>query len=128
MSDFLLSLNPCGILTETPQALIGYIADHVRSRQIPFVLGLAALAISTGLFALANSPVTLVIARACQGFSAATVWVVGLAMLVDNVSPDRMGEAMGNTSIGMTLGSLLGPMLGGITYVGAIIVYIWQSG
>ena len=102
-------------------AVIGYIADHVRSRQLPFVLGLAALAASTGLFALATSPAVLVIARACQGLSAATVWVVGLAMLVDNISPDRMGEAMGNTSIGMTLGSLLGPMIGGITYVARLI-------
>ncbi|KAJ5746489.1 hypothetical protein N7520_011671 [Penicillium odoratum] len=112
--SILLAVYACALLIGSP--VIGYVSDHVRSRQLPFVLGLASLAISTGLFALANSPVTLVIARACQGLSAATVWVVGLAMLVDNVSPERMGEAMGNTSIGMTLGSLLGPMLGGVTY------------
>ncbi|KAJ5245791.1 hypothetical protein N7468_000774 [Penicillium chermesinum] len=110
----LLAVYACALLVGSP--VIGYAADHVRSRQLPFVLGLAALAVSTGLFALANSPGTLVIARACQGLSAATVWVVGLAMLVDNVAPERMGEAMGNTSTGMTLGSLLGPMLGGVTY------------
>ncbi|KAJ5678186.1 uncharacterized protein N7477_003819 [Penicillium maclennaniae] len=112
--SILLAVYACALLIGSP--VIGYVADRVRSRQIPFVLGLAALAVSTGLFALANSPATLVIARACQGLSAATVWVVGLAMLVDNVAPERMGEAMGNTSTGMTLGSLLGPMLGGVTY------------
>ena len=97
--------------------LFGYITDHYRSRRKPFILGLAALATSTTLFALAVSPVALLLARAFQGLSAAAVWVVGLAWIVDNVSQDRIGEAMGNTAMGMSMGYLLGPMVGGVACV-----------
>lgn len=58
----------------------------------------------------------LIIARGLQGFSAAAVWVVGLAIIADNVPPDRVAEAMGQTSIALTWGSLLGPMIGGVLY------------
>lgn len=60
--------------------------------------------------------VLLIIARGLQGLSAAGVWVVGLAIVVDNVPSERVGEAMGQTTIGMTWGFLLGPTIGGIMY------------
>lgn len=58
----------------------------------------------------------LLIARGLQGLSAAAVWVVGLAIVADNVPPERVGEAMGHTTIALTWGFLLGPMVGGIMY------------
>lgn len=79
-------------------------------------MGLIALAASTALFVVARSLPVLIIARGLQGFSGAAVWVVGLAIIADNVPPDRVAEAMGHTSIALTWGSLLGPTIGGVMY------------
>lgn len=103
-------------LTEFQTALFGYFADNCRMRRLPFVVGLIALAASTTLFVLASSMTVLIIARGLQGLSAAAVWVVGLAIVADNVPPERVGEAMGHTTIALTWGFLLGPMIGGIMY------------
>lgn len=97
-------------------ALFGYFADHCRLRRLPFVLGLLALGGSTGLFMLARSLPGLIVARGLQGLSAAAVWVVGLAIIADNVPADRVGEAMGHTTIALTWGFLLGPTAGGVMY------------
>lgn len=97
-------------------ALFGYFADRCRLRQLPFVMGLLALGGSTGLFILVRSLPGLIIARALQGLSAAAVWVVGLAILADNVPPERVSEAMGHTTIALTWGFLLGPTAGGVMY------------
>lgn len=94
-------------------ALFGYFADKCSSRKLPFVLGLIALGTSTALFAFARTFPILVIARSLQGFSAAAVWVVGLAIVSDNVPPERVGAALGMTTIGLTWGFLLGPMVSG---------------
>jgi MFS family permease len=62
-----------------------------------------------------RSPAALVAARALQGFSAAAVWVIGMALLVDTVPQDRLGRAMGRTTVALTWGSVLGPAIGGVT-------------
>ncbi|OKP11573.1 hypothetical protein PENSUB_2875 [Penicillium subrubescens] len=98
------------------EALFGYFADHCRLRRLPFIVGLIALGASTGLFVIARSLPVLIIARGLQGFSGAAVWVVGLAIIADNVPPDRVAEAMGHTSIALTWGALLGPTIGGVMY------------
>ncbi|EGD94506.1 hypothetical protein TESG_02022 [Trichophyton tonsurans CBS 112818] len=96
--------------------LFGYLSDHFRSRKLPFTLGLVSLCSSTILFAFAHTPAVLVVARAFQGLSCAAVWVVGLVLLVDNIPQERIGQAMGYTTVGMTMGGLFGPMLGGVSY------------
>lgn len=65
---------------------------------------------------VARSLTILIIARGLQGLSAAAVWVVGLAIVADNVPPARVGEAMGHTTIALTWGFLLGPTIGGVMY------------
>lgn len=93
-------------------ALFGYRSDHFGSRKLPFTLGLVSLCSSTILFAVARTPAVLVISRAFQGLSCAAVWVVGLVLLVENIPQERIGQAMGYTTVNMTMGGLLGPMLG----------------
>ncbi|KAF3481933.1 uncharacterized protein GIQ15_04692 [Arthroderma uncinatum] len=96
--------------------LFGYFSDQFGSRRAPFTLGLGALCASTLLFAIARTPLMLVLARAFQGLSCAAVGVIGLVLIVDNVAQERIGEAMGYTTIGMTAGGLLGPVIGGVGY------------
>ncbi|CEJ57617.1 hypothetical protein PMG11_06305 [Penicillium brasilianum] len=112
--SILLAIYGATLLVGSP--LFGYFADYGRLRRLPFIVGLIALAASTALFVVARSLPVLIIARGLQGFSGAAVWVVGLAIIADNVPPDRVAEAMGHTSIALTWGSLLGPTIGGVMY------------
>jgi MFS family permease len=94
-------------------AVFGVIADRQSSRRLPFVLGLVALAASTALFTLGRSPAAFLLARAFQGLSAAAVWIVGLALLVDTVGKDKIGQAMGIAGIAMTWAMMSAPVVGG---------------
>ena len=53
--------------------------------------------------------------RLLQGFSAAIVWSVGCALLVDTVG-DSIGVAMGYVNIAMSMGLLIAPVIGGAVY------------
>ncbi|OAL63359.1 hypothetical protein A7C99_5753 [Trichophyton rubrum] len=74
--------------------------------------GLISMAGAVTLFIVSTSPPVLVIARLLQGLAAGGVWVAGLALIANRVSRDRIGEAMGHTTLGMTWGGLLGPFTG----------------
>lgn len=95
-------------------AIFGYFADRSSSRQLPFLIGLLALAGTTIVFWFAETVSSLVIARSLQGLSAAVVWTVGLALVVDTVGKDQVGAAMGYVSMALTVGTVFGPFIGGI--------------
>jgi MFS family permease len=78
--------------------------------------GLVTLAGSTVMLCVGSSISVLVIGRLLQGVSAAVVWTVGLALLVDTVGRDEIGEAMGIVAVAMSLGIFTAPLLGGIVY------------
>jgi MFS family permease len=112
----------------------GWIADQINSRQSPFLVGLAALAVSTAMLAFSQSIRALIIARILQGISGAVVWTVGIAMVLDTVGPQNLGMAMGSVSTQsvaftwplqlisrqilsiISLGELFSPALGGLLY------------
>lgn len=89
----------------------GILADKVKTRQAPFLSGLAALLAATVLLAFGQSIPVLVIARVLQGTSAAFVWTVGLAMVLDTVGPDRLGTTIG--SVGFEQALSAGPFIDG---------------
>lgn len=99
-------------------AVAGYIADRIESRRKPLLAGLPALVVSTTLLYIGNSLTLWVIGRILMGISAAVTWTVGLALLVDTVNKDRLGESLGYMSMGMMVGTTSGPLLGGIIYEG----------
>ncbi|BCS19974.1 MFS transporter [Aspergillus puulaauensis] len=94
--------------------IFGYFADKSSSRQAPFLIGLFALAASTVMFWFARTVSALVIARIFQGLSCAVVWTVGMALIVDTMGKDQVGAAMGIVSMAMTVGTVVGPFVGGI--------------
>ncbi|KAL8699019.1 MAG: hypothetical protein Q9201_006242 [Fulgogasparrea decipioides] len=61
----------------------------------------------------------LVAGRLLQGISAAIVWTVGLALLVDTVGQKEIGQVMGFVSIAMSVAILVAPLLGGVVYARA---------
>lgn len=78
-------------------------------------MGLGALAASTLLLCLGQSLALLVLGRVLQGISAAIVWTVGLALLVDTVGHERVGQAMGYVAMSMSVAILVAPLLGGVS-------------
>ncbi|KAF3761086.1 MFS general substrate transporter [Cryphonectria parasitica EP155] len=95
--------------------LVGIYADHTSSRRWPLLIGLFALAASTLLLCLGQTVALFILGRLLQGFSAAIVWSVGLALLADTFG-DKIGMAMGYSSIAMSLGLLVSPAIGGAVF------------
>ena len=111
----------------------GIIADKVKTRQAPFLSGLAALLAATIILAFGQSIPVLMLARVLQGTSSAFVWTVGLAMLLDTVGPGDLGKTIGSVSADaasenriwtdtiqifsfISVGELLAPVVGGFLY------------
>jgi MFS family permease len=80
------------------------------------LLGLIALTGATVMLNVANSVALFIVGRLLQGISAAVVWVVGLALLVDTVDQNSLGQYMGYVSLGMSLGIMIAPVLGGVLF------------
>ncbi|OAA71380.1 Major facilitator superfamily domain, general substrate transporter [Cordyceps fumosorosea ARSEF 2679] len=98
------------------RAIWGWMADRYQNRRIPMLVGLLWLLAATLLLCLSSNIAMLLIARILQGLSAAMTWSVGLALLIDSVDKNHVGRATGWTSTALTLGILLGPLIGGIVY------------
>ena len=74
----------------------GILADRLSTRQLPFLVGLVALLGATLMLFLGQSIPVLVIARVLQGISAAVVWTIGLALVLDTVGPGNLGKTIGS--------------------------------
>ncbi|KAI0506518.1 major facilitator superfamily domain-containing protein [Xylaria bambusicola] len=94
----------------------GWIADRTNSRQLPFLSGLAALLAATILLAIGKNIAVLVVARILQGVSAAVVWTIGLAMVLDTVGPKNLGKVIGSIFSFISIGQLMAPVIGGVLY------------
>ncbi|KAL8823430.1 MAG: hypothetical protein Q9191_005870 [Dirinaria sp. TL-2023a] len=94
----------------------GIIADRVTSRQTPFLIGLFALLAATLMLCLGQNVPVLVVARVLQGISAAVVWTIGLALVLDTVGPENLGKTIGSIFGFISIGELAAPVLGGVIY------------
>ena len=110
----LLAVYGAALLASAP--ICGYLADRSTSRRVPLLVGLLALAGSTLMLCLGHNIALLVAGRLLQGISAAIVWTVGLALLVDTVGQKEIGQLMGYISISMSVAILVAPLLGGVAY------------
>ena len=97
-------------------AICGWIADRTSNRSILYFVGLFMLGGSTITFGFARASWVLVISRLFQGLSAAIVYTVGLALLVDTVGRKNIGQWMGMALSSSCLGLIISPLLGGIVY------------
>ncbi|KAL4936443.1 hypothetical protein BDV06DRAFT_205063 [Aspergillus oleicola] len=113
-TSILLGLYGGALLACSPPA--GYLADRIESRRWPLILGLVALGASTALLCVGTHIGLWIAGRLCQGASAAVVWTVGCALLVDTVDKEGLGQALGYIGMGMTFGAMGGPLLGGVLY------------
>ncbi|CAK7208496.1 hypothetical protein SCUCBS95973_000122 [Sporothrix curviconia] len=107
-----------GIALFVGSPIAGIYADHTSSRRWPLMLGLIALGASTILLCVGRSIAVFILGRVLQGFSAAVVWSVGLALLADTMGR-RIGLAMGYVAISLSAGLLFAPLIGGAVYAGS---------
>lgn len=121
--SILLAVYGAALLVAAP--VCGWAADWTSSRRTPLLLGLLALAGSTVMLCLGRTIGLIAAGRVLQGMSAAVVWVVGLALLVDTVGGDDIGQAMGYVGLGMSMGVLLAPLLGGVVFERAGYYSVW---
>ncbi|MCJ1401021.1 hypothetical protein MMC11_004233 [Xylographa trunciseda] len=115
-SALLAAYAGASVLSSPPA---GIIADRLSARQLPFLLGLVALLGATVMLHLGQTIVVLIIARVLQGVSAAVVWTIGLALLLDTVGAENLGIAIGSIFGFISIGELGAPILGGVLYAKA---------
>lgn len=122
-TSILLAVYGAALLVTAP--VCGWLADRSSSRRTPLLLGLLALAGSTVMLCVGRNIGVIAAGRVLQGMSAAVVWVVGLALLVDTVGGDDIGQAMGYVGLAMSMGVLLAPLLGGVVFERAGYYSVW---
>ena len=110
---FMFSAFAVVVLISTP--LIGVIVDRC-GRRGTLLAGAAALAAATTVMANADSFEILFFARMMQGISGAAIWTSGMALVADLYPREQRGWAMGIVMTGISMGTLVGPLLGGVLY------------
>ncbi|KAJ5065259.1 major facilitator superfamily domain-containing protein [Bipolaris maydis] len=113
--SYLLAVYAAASCAASPIA--GVLADKfAKSRQLPFLLGLMMLLLSTVLLALGRSVAVLAIARILQGASGGVVWTIGIAIVVETVGQENLGKTMGTLFSFISVAGLFSPIAGGVLY------------
>ncbi|MGE0448841.1 MAG: MFS transporter [Vicinamibacterales bacterium] len=118
-----------GITVLATSVPMGAVSDRL-GRRVPLVAGCLGLAVSTIVFAYADSLTLLFVARLAQGAADAVTWVVGFALIADVYGPGERGRAMGAVMSATTFGFMIGPTFGGWLYErgGAKVPYLLVAG
>ena len=113
-TSILLALFSAALLAFSP--IVGHIADRCESRRWPFLFGLVGLGAATALLCIGTNIGLWIAGRLFQGAAAAIVWVVGISLMADNLGKDGLGQAIGYMAMAGSVGTLAGPLLGGVLY------------
>lgn len=119
----LLAVYGAALLAGSP--IFGWIADQTPNRRLPLLGGLVVLIGATAMLLVGNSIGLLIAGRVLQGFAGAIVWCTGLALLVDTVGSQHVGQYLGYVAMSMSLALLLAPLLGGVVYANAGYVAVF---
>jgi DHA1 family solute carrier family 18 vesicular amine transporter 1/2 len=101
-----------GLIIAAP--ILALITDRIGRRQ-PMIVGVALLFVSAILFLVGTTPEVVVFSRILQGAGAACTWTAGLALVAEYFVARRV-RAMGFALLGGTIGSVIGPLVGGEMY------------
>jgi MFS family permease len=123
VDDFNLSKAGAGVLSAAYPAgalaagIPGGLATARFGARPIAVLGLLVIAVSTFVFAAADSIWLLDVSRFLQGVGSAGAWTAGLSWLVSETPADRRGQTIGSALAAAIVGALFGPVLGGVAAV-----------
>ncbi|MES2213086.1 MAG: MDR family MFS transporter [Pseudomonadota bacterium] len=93
-------------------ALTGWLSSRFGRKRV-FLLSVAGFTLASALCGLSTSLPELVFFRTLQGISGAALIPASQAVLFDINPPDQYGKAMALWGIGVTMGPVIGPALGG---------------
>ena len=92
--------------------LTGWLAGRFGRKKV-FLISIVGFTIASALCGLATSLPQIVLFRLLQGMSGAALVPLSQAVLFDINRPEDFGKAMAIWGVGVTMGPILGPMLGG---------------
>jgi DHA2 family multidrug resistance protein len=93
-------------------ALSGWLADRVGSRRL-FMLSVAGFVLSSMLCGMAQNLTQMVLFRALQGVTGAFIPPLSQTAMIDVNKPSRQAQMMAVWGMGIMIGPILGPILGG---------------
>ncbi|KZT50685.1 MFS general substrate transporter [Calocera cornea HHB12733] len=96
--------------------IAAWISERYNTRRLPMLAGMVGLIGSIIMFMLAPTYAVLVVARVLQGLASAIIWTVGVALICDAVPPNKVGQQMGYALMGLNLGAVCAPPIGGALY------------
>ena len=92
--------------------IVGRLGDRFGLKRM-LLCGLGLFSVASLICAIAPSLWILIAARAVQGFAAAFLMTLTIALVHETAGTDRIGQAMGLLGTMSALGTALGPSLGG---------------
>src|SRR5918998_152465 len=99
---------------------MGTLGDRIGRRRL-LLIGAAAFGVASVLAALSTTPETLIASRALLGVAGATLMPSTLALIRTMfLDPAQRSVAIGLWTSGFSVGSALGPLIGG-----ALLEYFW---
>ncbi|QKG71801.1 DHA2 family efflux MFS transporter permease subunit [Erythrobacter mangrovi] len=92
--------------------ITGWLADRVGGRRL-FIWSVIAFIITSMLCGLAQTLEEMVLFRALQGVSGAFIAPLSQSFMLDTNKPSRQAQMMALWGMGIMIGPILGPVLGG---------------
>jgi MFS family permease len=121
--EFDLSKAGAGVLSAAypAGALLGGVPSGLAAARLgarpTAIAGLVMIAVTTFVFATADSIWLLDLSRFLQGLGSAFAWTAGLTWLVSETPAERRGQTIGAAMAAAIVGALFGPVLGGVASV-----------
>ena len=92
--------------------ITGWLADRIGSRRL-FILSVAGFIAASMLCGMAQNLTQMVIFRALQGATGAFISPLSQTAMIDTNKPSRQSQMMALWGMGIMIGPILGPILGG---------------
>ncbi|KAJ5124290.1 Tetracycline resistance protein TetA/multidrug resistance protein MdtG [Penicillium bovifimosum] len=106
-------LTSHGFIGLVSAPIIAHIAEKTPSQKTPLLFSLAGCFVGTLMLAFAKSVWVLFVGRILQSTAGAATWVVGFALLANNVDKKNLGKSMGMAMSFVTAGMVGGPTVSG---------------
>ncbi|KAJ5801023.1 uncharacterized protein N7518_003091 [Penicillium psychrosexuale] len=106
-------LTTHGFIGLVSAPIVAHFAEKTPSQKKPLLIALAGCFIGTLMIALAPSVWILFFGRILQSMAGAGTWVVGFALLANNVDKQHLGQSMGMAMSFVTAGMVGGPTVSG---------------
>lgn len=100
------------VATAVAMPITGWLADRIGSRRL-FILSVAGFVIASMLCGMAQNIEEMVLFRFLQGVAGAFISPLSQAAMIDVNRPSRQSQMMSIWGMGIMVGPILGPLLGG---------------